>query len=116
MNLNQIILTALANLNLPCVPDHYTGTEQVYVTFNYNLLPTSYSDDKPKFWNALIQVHLYAPIGKNVLSTRMEIPKLLVLADLAWPTVEDAGDNAVQHFVFETETLIPLEVVEDGSV
>lgn len=115
MNLNQILLTALASLGLPCVPDHYTGTESVYLTFNYSLLPTAHSDDAPKFWTALIQVHLFAPIGKNVLALRTKIPTLLVRADLAWPTVEDAGDERFQHFVFETEALIPLEEIEDGK-
>ena len=115
MSLNETIRSALASLGRPCVPSHYTGTESIYLTFNYNLIPVSYADDAPAFYHALIQVHLFGPIGENLLALRDRIPGLLVSAGLDWAAVEDAGDDQQQHIVYETSTLEPLEVDDDGT-
>lgn len=109
MSVNQLILDTLASLGIPVVPDRYTGEESRYCVFNYNTAPADYGDDDPKHERYLIQVHLFAPIGENILEIRRKVKRLLHGAGLTWPVEENATETyettgeGGQHYIFECE-------------
>lgn len=105
MTINARIIAALKPLDCPVVPGMYAGEETRYITFNFDLIPTAFADNRPVFWRALIQIHLFAPLGVNLVSQRGEIIAALSGAGFAWPDIVEAADQDAQHFVFETEFL-----------
>lgn len=110
MTAGERLKAALAPLGLPVKPDAYMGEEEQYITYNYDLLPVLYADDRPHFFRALIQVHLFAPRGVATSALRTGIMQALAGAGFPWPEVENAGDQDGQHYVFETETVEQLPV------
>lgn len=105
MTINAQIIKALAPLGFPIAPDIYTGTEAVYITFNYDLLPAEFADNCPSYWRALVQVHLFAPLSTNLVGQRWKVVSALSSAGFTWPEVVDATDQDAQHFVYETEIM-----------
>ena len=88
MTLNQRIIQALSPLG------------------NYDLLPTQHADNRPTWYKALIQVHLYLPLGNDGRELRRQVLEALVDAGMTWPEIIDATDDETQHKVFECETLV----------
>lgn len=113
MTVNEAIIRALEGFGDPVVPGLYTGDATRYYTFNYDLLPTQFADNRPIFERALIQVHLITPLSYNSVRRRNETRKALVAAGLGWPDTIDASDGDIQHFVFECETIIETERNDD---
>ena len=113
MTVNESIIGALSPLGLPVVPDIYTGEETCYFTFNYDLVPVQFAGNRPIWWKALVQVHLFAPLGENLLSRRGESARALVGAGYTWPEIIDATDKDAQHYVFECEMLTSDERMND---
>lgn len=118
MTINERIITALSTLGYPVVPDRYAGEEPVYLTFNYGRQGGLFADDTPQFDICLVQVHLFAPYGENVVALRGDIRRRLFAAGFTWPEETDAGtgdeteDPEGQHIVFECE--IEEGIVLDG--
>lgn len=111
MSLNST-LTAALTLIAPTEADAYEGgatasrgqgKREVYITFNYDTIPGDFGDNEPGCERALIQVHLYAPIGRNVLPQRRAIKRALHEAGFTWPSYTNASDKDGQHHVFECE-------------
>ena len=65
MTLNQRIIQVLSPLGLPVVPDVDTLHRPRCLVFNYDLLPAQPADNRPTWYKALIQVHLYLPLGNE---------------------------------------------------
>ncbi len=104
MNINQILKSALDPI-APAEADAYEGKKGVYITFNYDTVPTNYGDDEPEHERVSIQVHLYAPLGFDITAKRRAIPKALASAGMTWPAYTNASDKDGQHHVFECETV-----------
>ncbi len=103
MNINQTLRAALDPI-APAEADAYEGKKSVYITFNYDTIPTNYGDDEPEHERVSIQVHLYAPLGFDTVDKRRAIKKALASAGMTWPTYTNASDKDGQHHVFECET------------
>lgn len=103
MTVNERIKAVVEPIVPVCVPDFYRGDEKTYCTFNYDTMAIQYSDDEPQFLKHLIQIHLVAPRGTNLLKQRRRIADALFKADFDYPDIENASDEEEQHYVFETE-------------
>ena len=106
MTLNQRIIQALKPLGLPVVPDVDTLHRPRCLVFNYDLIPPQPADNRPTWYKALIQVHLYLPLENDGREIRRQVLEALVDAGMTWPEIIDATDEETQHKVFECETLV----------
>lgn len=106
MTLNQRLIAALEPLGLPVVPDVDTGHRARVLVFNYDLLPVQPADNRPTWYRALLQVHLYLPLGENGQGLVGRTAAALAGAGMTWPEIIDATDEETQHKVFECEALI----------
>ena len=60
MNVNPIVKSALASLNLPVSANTYDGTAVEYITFNYvDERPSLYADDTDINDQTIVQVHYF---------------------------------------------------------
>lgn len=110
MTVNGKIINALSGFGYPVEPDEYTGTALHYFTFNYNAIPSDFSDDDPEHERILVQVHYVCPLGESPLSIIKAVKQRLRIAGFVWPTHYNAtlennskSPDARQHHVFETE-------------
>lgn len=103
MSMNNKIRAAVLPLVSVCVPDLYTGEKTTYCTFQYTEMPQAFGDDMPQITVYLVQVHLFAPCGENVLPLRKQLRNALLSAGFTAPQVENASDEVSQHYVFECE-------------
>lgn len=106
MTLNQRLIAALEPLGLPVVPDVDTKHRPRVLVFNYDLLPFQPADNRPLWYRALIQVHLYLPLKENGVGLAGQVAAALAGAGMTWPEIIDATDEETQHRVFECETLV----------
>ncbi len=105
-----MIETALASLSLPTDPDIYTGKAIEYLTYNYTSTADDYGDDRPQHEKYAVQVHYICPSSFDSIARRNRIKQLLFAADFTWPEVIPATDENEQHWVFECERLIEVDV------
>lgn len=107
MSVNQKIISALSPLGYPIVPDMYSGTGEIYMTFSYGSYGGLFADDKPLSDIYLAQIHLFAPIGWDGAEARRQIKKALFEIGFTWPEETDANSEAKiekpqkQHIVFK---------------
>ena len=106
--INQRIIEAVLPVVSVCVPDVYdpdpTETPaDKYCIFNYTEMPDDFGDDAPGAMRYLCQLHYYAPLGVNTISTRKELRRALHGAGFTYPSVDNATDGDAQHFIFEFE-------------
>lgn len=60
MNLNPLIIFALASLKLPVKPEEYTGTSTEYILFNYaDERDEMYANGVPQEGVTYMQIHYY---------------------------------------------------------
>lgn len=109
MSVNQKIIAAVGALGLPVVPGVDGAHRDRVITFNYELIPAQWADDRPRYWRALIQVHLMLPPSENGLALKGALAKALADHGFIWPEIADATDQEGQHYVFETEQIMKLE-------
>lgn len=99
----------MAPFGRPCAQMSYGGTAQEYLVFNGNTIPTNYSDDAPQHERVLIQLHLFAPMAKNIIQLCKDIKLAVFAAGFSYPAEQDASEGRdtsvkeVQHVVFEFE-------------
>lgn len=105
MNLNQRIREALTEICDVIVPQVYTGDAQEYIVFNYFTLPTTFGDNEPEHEVYYIQLHYFAPLGKNILEMKKQIKRAIKEAGFTYPSTTDASDNEARHVVFEFRTI-----------
>lgn len=103
MSMNSKIRAAVLPVVSVCVPDLYTGEKTTYCTFQYTEMPQAFGDDMPQITVYLVQVHLFAPRGENVLNLRRGLILALLDAGFTAPQIENASDEVSQHYVFECE-------------
>lgn len=109
MTLNQRIIGALQGLRLQVVPQVDTKHRDKCITFNYEEIPFQFTDNRPNWYKALIQVHLIYPVGENSIPARRGVLSALTKAGFPWPEIVDASDEDTQHFIYETEAITPLK-------
>ena len=102
MSINSILMDALGQI-APTEADAYQGNSAIYIIFWYSTIPVDYGDDFPSHEKHLVQVHLFAPLGENILEKRKEIKTALYDAGGTWPSYTNTSDKEGQHHVFECE-------------
>lgn len=103
MTLNGRIRKALGDFGDPVVPGLYTGEAERYYTFNYDLVPMRFADNRPIAWKALVQVHFFCPLSYDSVQRKAHTVLALGEAGFGWPEVVDASDKDAQHYVFECD-------------
>ncbi len=88
-----------------------------YYTFVCESFGDDFGDDEPGCERWLVSVHLFAPVGESCLQQVRKTKHALFRAGFTWPRTIDAADQAEQHYVFECETLEPIEDggMDDGA-
>lgn len=106
MMLNQRLRTALEQLGMPVLPDVDTGNRERCMVFHYDLRPAQFAGNEPCWYKALVQVHLFLPLGEDGVALQGQVIRALAGAGFTWPEVVDATDEEGQHKVFECELLL----------
>ena len=108
--MDAILRQALASAGVDAYPKFYTGGASRYCTYSFDTVPIAFGDNGPTALRLLVSVHFYAPQGENVLATRAEIMRQLVLAaGCTYPTEMDDSDATGQHYVYECEAIDKAE-------
>ena len=103
MSVASGIIATLAPTGLPCVQNLYTGTESVYLTFNFTTRPENFADNEAGNEIYDIMVHRVALATYNATALDKQIKGLLAAAGYDYPSTVDASDDpAESHLVFET--------------
>lgn len=103
--INSVLMDILSGVGAPVFADCYSGKEPVYITFNSDLVPIGFGDNLPQAYRALIQVHVYAPTGKNIVALRKEVMGRIANAGMIAPSESNETTPDYQHYVIETEAL-----------
>ena len=106
MNMAERIRAAVLPIIPVCEPDFYEGEETTYCTFNMNEIPTGFGNNRARGVRCLIQLHLFMPGGPKRPSPRAQTETLcraILQAGFTSPSVENASDRDVQHYVLEFE-------------
>ena len=112
MSLDEHITEALEPIGIEVAHGTYDGPDTEYFSFNYDFIPI-FADDRPLFYRALIQVHLFCPLKYNSVQIRTRTVTALLKAGVTYPEIMDASDEDSQHYVFETEAAIAAKEVEE---
>ena len=80
-----------------------------YYTFSCDSFGANYGDDEPGCERCLAHIHLFAPLNQDCFRQIRDTKRALFRAGFTWPEVADATDQDGQHFVFECETVQPIE-------
>lgn len=105
MTINERIKAAVEPIVPVCVPDFYDGAGEEYCVFNYTEIPDGHGDNGPSVIRYLIQVHYYLPVGQSPMKKKRQLCRALLAEDFTYPTVENATDEASQHYVLECEAM-----------
>ena len=109
MSVASDLITALTDTGLSITQNIYTGTNETYIIFNYTTIPDLFASNEPLEERYLIQVHLIALATTNTTAYQKQIKTLLFAAEYDYPsTVQASDDEAEQHIVFETETVVAV--------
>ena len=106
MTLYQRLSTALKPLGIPVQPDVDTKNRERCIVFHYDLRPVQFAGNRPCWYKALVQVHLFLPLGEDGVVLQGRVIRALAQAGFTWPEVVDATDEEGQHKVFECELLL----------
>lgn len=102
MNINSIVISALASLNLPVSIDRYEGTGTEYVIFNYaDERPSIRADDTDILDETTIHVHYFKQ--GNVQANKQAIRRLLRAAGFTIISTSEMyeDDTGFSHVIVE---------------
>lgn len=102
MNINPIVIGALASLGLPVTPNINLTGDTEYITFNYmDERPTLIADDTDLYDTTVIQVHYFTKT--NPQQKKKDIRRLLRAAGFVVHATMDfyEVDTALNHVVVE---------------
>lgn len=116
--IDDLIINALAPLNLPVKYGVYTGTNSEYITYQYFTIPTAYGNDKPENEIYYVNVHYFAPLGEKHTSQRKIIKRLLFQSGFTFPDETDASEHSLsasgyQHYVYSCQS---AEAIDYGTI
>lgn len=97
------IRTACETVISDVFPQIYTGALLHYVTYNYNIIPSVWTESGPAASRYLCQVHFYLPHKEDPREDILGLQRALFDAGFTWPDVTDAEDADGQHWVLECE-------------
>jgi hypothetical protein len=109
MFINEIIISALAPLSLPCDPDVHTGDAEEYLTFSCESTGDEFGDDAPLVERYNVVIHYCCPLSTDSVAKREQIKRLLSAADFSWPDMIDSTDENGQDWIFECERLLGVD-------
>lgn len=109
MGLGEKLCAAVTPLVPICRPDVYlpepSENPEIYCTYNYDELPRVFAEGRPSAIVSLIQLHLYAPLGRDCRSLLHSLKNELHRIGCTYPEVLNASDVSGQHYVFESQYL-----------
>lgn len=105
MSVDARIIAAIKGFGDPIENSVYHGDAEQYYVFNYFTLPRTFGDNEPEHEEYFIQLHLFAPLGKNILARKRETKRAIVAAGFTYPSTTDASDAEARHIVFEFRTI-----------
>ena len=121
MTLNERIIAVVTPIVPVCVPDLLvtkpgeTPPEE-YCTFDYTELPDGLGDNCAALTRALVQVHYFAPLKASTLAVRHALRDAIAAVDnFTLPSIENATDEAGQHYVLEFDAVGRWEAEDDGQ-
>lgn len=106
MTVNQRLRTALEPLGMPVLPNVDTMHLERCIVFHSDLRPVQFAGNRPCWYIALVQVHLFLPLREDGVALQGQVVRALAQAGFSWPEVVDATDEEGQHKVFECELLL----------
>lgn len=107
-NVDTALKNVLTPFGLPLERSVYHGEKKKYITYNYSTVPMDFSDDEPERERCLIQVHIFAPLSKNINALVRNIKQALFAADFSFPESIPASSANEQHIVLETEAVVEI--------
>lgn len=120
MTLNEKIIAVVTPIVPVCVPDLLVTeagetSPKRYCTFNYTELPDGLGDNCAALTRALVQVHYFAPLRESTIKTRHALrDAIAAVDDFTLPSIENATDEAGQHYVLEFDAVGRWEA-DDGQ-
>lgn len=102
MNVNKLIIDTLSPLVPDVVPMAYTGTNDTYITFNYeDDRGEVFADDEPLIDIAYLQIHLFCSGNFNTL--KKQIRSKLFGAGFSYPAITTLyeEDTKKYHIIFQ---------------
>jgi len=100
MNINSIVISALASLNLPIIPNNYAGDAAEYIVFNYaDERPALNADDTDILDETTIQVHYFTKL--NPQTNKKAIRRLLRSAGFSIQSTQELyeTDTGYTHII-----------------
>ena len=97
------IRTACETVVPDVFPQLYTGPLLRFVVYNYNIIPTVWTEAGPAASRYLVQVHFYLPHKEEPREAILGLQSALFNAGFTWPGVTDAEDSDGQHWILECE-------------
>ena len=109
MAVDERIVKAVTAVVPVCEPDGYTpesgeAVAEEYCTYQYDLIPAGFGNNRPRAMRALVQVHWYLPLGRRPRDTLTALCRALRAAGFTYPGATNASDADGQHWVLECET------------
>lgn len=111
-NVDTALKTALAPFNVDLESNIYQGAAKKYITYNYTTIPMDFSDDEPERERYLVQVHIFAPLNKNINVLVRDIKLALFAAGFTYPESVNASTADERHVVLETEAAVEVDYGE----
>lgn len=105
MTIEDRLTAAVTPVVATCVHGVYTGTAEIYCTYNFFSTPDCFGDDEPEAYLHAGQLHLFMPVNSDPRALKKQLLRALLDADLGPATVEDASDEDNIHLVFEFEAV-----------
>lgn len=108
MNINSIVINALASIGLPVVQDIYEGTSDKWIVFNYAFEDAEImADDKVLAEHTEIQVHLFVPKTFNYFTTKDSVMLKLYEAGFSISSKKTLyeAETKRRHILFECSIL-----------
>lgn len=114
MTVGEQVKQALGGLGLPMEQGTYTGNAHRYLTYNYDLVPAVFADNRVLWYKALVQVHLVVPLQTPVMPLAHRAMAALVVGGFTAPEVIDTHEAERRHLVLECEAAVPAgDVLEE---
>lgn len=115
MTYDERLCRGIEELGLTIEPGLDTSAEEEYVVYTCSRSGTLWGDDAPcleqRFWTVVY----VAPVACDRLVQRIRIMQTILSIFGAWPTEDDATDEAGQRWVYEFSTIGGIDDGTDDS-
>ena len=112
MNINPIVIAALASLSIPVEPNTYDGIATEYIIFNYaDERPEVYANDTDILEETTIQVHYFT--RGNTLKNKKAIRRLLRTAGFTIQSTAEFFESDTKYNHVIVSAWIEAEIDDD---